>query len=67
MAQLQVAQRLDERKFLSRLFTDAVLISTFGWTPIACAAALKGLLEVHQRDKTWESSRKERTVYHGKN
>ena len=29
------------------------LISTFGWTPIACAAALK-TLEVHQREKTWE-------------
>src|SRR3989338_4684052 len=34
-------------------FTDAVLISTFGWTPIACAAALK-TLQIHQRDKTWE-------------
>jgi len=34
-------------------FADAVLISTFGWTPVACAAALK-TLQVHQRDKTWE-------------
>lgn len=34
-------------------FSDAVLISTFGWTPIACAAALK-TLQIHQRDKTWE-------------
>ena len=34
-------------------FTDAVLISTFGWTPVACAAALK-TLQVHQREKTWE-------------
>lgn len=34
-------------------FADAVLISTFGWTPIACAAALE-TLKVHQRDKTWE-------------
>ncbi|MDO8548173.1 MAG: aspartate aminotransferase family protein [bacterium] len=34
-------------------FTDAVLISTFGWTPVACAAALK-TLQVHQRDKTWK-------------
>lgn len=32
---------------------DSALISTFGWTPIACAAALK-TLEIHQRDKTWE-------------
>lgn len=31
------------------------LISTFGWTPIACAAALK-TLEVHQREKTWEQA-----------
>jgi 4-aminobutyrate aminotransferase-like enzyme len=34
-------------------FNDAMLISTFGWTPIACAAALK-TLQIHQRDKTWE-------------
>lgn len=34
-------------------FADAVLISTFGWTPIACAAALK-TLQIHLRDKTWE-------------
>ncbi len=34
-------------------FTDAVLISTFGWTPVACAVALK-TLQIHQRDKTWE-------------
>lgn len=38
-------------------FTDAVLISTFGWTPIACAAALK-TLQIHQRDKTWEMAEK---------
>jgi len=34
-------------------FADAVLISTFGWTPVACAAAL-ATLQVHQRDKTWD-------------
>ena len=34
-------------------FTDAVLISTFGWTPVACAAALK-TLQIHQRDETWK-------------
>jgi 4-aminobutyrate aminotransferase-like enzyme len=34
---------------------DVFLISTFGWTPIACAAALK-TLEIHQREKTWEQS-----------
>ena len=34
-------------------FNDAVLISTFGWTPIACAVALK-TLQIHQRDRMWE-------------
>lgn len=33
------------------------LISTFGWTPIACAAALK-TLEIHKRDKIWEQAEK---------
>lgn len=38
-------------------FADAVLISTFGWTPVACAAALK-TLQIHQRDKTWKMAEK---------
>lgn len=33
------------------------LISTFGWTPIACAAAVK-TLEIHQREKLWEQAEK---------
>jgi len=33
------------------------LISTFGWMPIACAAALK-TLEIHKRDKIWEDADK---------
>lgn len=31
------------------------LTSTFGWTPVACAAALK-TLEIHTRDKVWEQA-----------
>jgi acetylornithine/succinyldiaminopimelate/putrescine aminotransferase len=38
-------------------FDNAVLISTFGWTPIACAASLKAL-QIHQRDKVWEVAEK---------
>ncbi len=38
-------------------FIDAVLISTFGWTPLACAAALK-TLEIHLRDKVWVDAAK---------
>ena len=34
---------------------DAILISTFGWTPVACAAAL-ATVQVHLRDKVWEQS-----------
>ena len=37
-------------------FTDAILISTFGWTPIGCAAALK-TLQIHKRDKVWETAK----------
>ncbi len=32
------------------------LISTFGWTPVACAAALK-TLEIHEREKTWDQAK----------
>ncbi len=32
------------------------LVSTFGWTPVACAAAKK-VLEIHVRDKVWEQSK----------
>lgn len=34
-------------------YGKAKLTSTFGWTPLACAAAYK-TLEIHQRDKMWE-------------
>lgn len=40
-------------KIFEPAFAEAMLISTFGWTPIACAAALK-TLQVHQRDMTWK-------------
>ena len=36
---------------------DSVFISTFGWTSLACAAASK-TLEIHTRDKVWETSEK---------
>lgn len=34
------------------------LTSTFGWTPIACAASLK-VLQIHKRDKVWEKATKD--------
>lgn len=36
-----------------KAFADAIVISTFGWTPIACAAAL-ATLRVHRREATWK-------------
>lgn len=46
-------------------FDDAILISTFGWTPIACAVALK-TLQVHQRDKTYEMAEQKGSYIRGK-
>jgi acetylornithine/succinyldiaminopimelate/putrescine aminotransferase len=42
-------------KLFELTFPYINLISTFGWTPIACAAALK-TLEIHLREKTWEQA-----------
>ncbi|MBI3827920.1 MAG: aspartate aminotransferase family protein [Planctomycetes bacterium] len=39
-------------------FARTILLATFGWTPIACAAARK-TLEIHRRDKVWEKARKD--------
>ncbi len=44
-------------EMFDKAFSEAVLISTFGWTPIACAASLKAL-QIHLRDKTWEIAEK---------
>lgn len=34
------------------------LVSTFGWVPISCAAALK-TLQIHQRDRVWEKAERD--------
>lgn len=44
-----------KREIIEPAQADAVLISTFGWSPVACAAAL-ATLQVHLRDKVWEQS-----------
>lgn len=44
-------------KLFEPIFSDAVFISTFGWSPIACASALK-TLQIHQRDKIWLGAQK---------
>lgn len=39
-------------------FAKTILVSTFGWTSVACAAAHR-TLQIHQRDKVWEKARKD--------
>ena len=50
-----IGTTVGRREIFEPAFTDAALISTFGWTPVACAAALK-TLQIHQRDKIWEAA-----------
>ena len=40
---------------LRSAFSGAALVSTFGWTPIACAAALE-TLRIHERERMWETA-----------
>ncbi len=48
------------KEIAEKTFENSQLISTFGWTPIACAASLK-VLEIHQRDKIWLKAEKDGT------
>lgn len=48
------------KEIAEKTFETSQLISTFGWTPIACAASLK-VLEIHQRDKIWLKAEKDGT------
>lgn len=43
------------RKIAAETIDKANLISTFGWTPLSCAVALR-TLELHQELKLWEKS-----------
>jgi len=44
-------------EIFEKSFSESILVSTFGWTPIACAASLK-VLQIHLRDKIWEMAEK---------
>lgn len=48
-----IATAVGRAEIFDAAFTDAVLISSFGWTPVAAAAALK-TLQIHKRDATWK-------------
>ncbi len=44
-------------EIFEKAFSESILVSTFGWAPIACAASLK-VLQIHLRDKVWEMAEK---------
>lgn len=41
-----------------KTFAATILLSTFGWTPIACAAA-RATLGIHCRERLWEKARRD--------
>ena len=50
-----IAASVTTNEIADATFAKAHLTSTFGWTPLACAAAQK-TLEIHQRDRVWEKA-----------
>jgi acetylornithine/succinyldiaminopimelate/putrescine aminotransferase len=51
-----LAAAVTTNEIAEAVYASAHLTSTFGWTPLACAAAQK-TLEIHKRDKVWEKAR----------
>lgn len=45
-------------KIGQKTWDKSQIYSTFGWTPIACAAVLKSL-EIHKRDKVWKKAERD--------
>jgi 4-aminobutyrate aminotransferase-like enzyme len=50
-----------KKEFADAAIWKAKLVSTFGWTPLACAAALT-TLKIHKRDKIWQQAGKKGSV-----
>jgi len=46
------------KKIADKTYDKSNLTSTFGWTPIACAAALK-TLQIHKREKMWKKAKRD--------
>lgn len=46
------------RKIAEFVFDKSNLTSTFGWTPVSCAASVE-VLKIHIRNKIWEKSKKD--------
>lgn len=55
---LAIGVMVTTQEIAEKTISKANLVSTFGWTPVACAAALK-TLEIHKRDKIWEKAKKD--------
>lgn len=41
-----------------KTFAATILLATFGWTPVACAAA-RASLAIHRRDRVWEKAERD--------
>ncbi|KKU16203.1 MAG: Aminotransferase class-III [Candidatus Woesebacteria bacterium GW2011_GWC2_45_9] len=52
-----IGTMVTRKEIADKVFDIANLTSTFGWTPVACAAALK-TLQIHKRDMVWEQATK---------
>ena len=55
---LAIGVMVTKEEIAEKIISKANLVSTFGWTPVACAAALK-TLEIHQKEKIWEKAKKD--------
>jgi 4-aminobutyrate aminotransferase-like enzyme len=55
---MPIGTMVTSKKIAEAALNDAILCTSFGWLPLACAAALK-TLEIHRRDKVWEKAKKD--------
>lgn len=55
---LPIGTMVTSNEIANAIYSKAQPQSTFGWNPIAVAAALK-TLEIHNRDKVWEKAKKD--------
>ncbi len=53
-----IGAMVTSKEIAESTYAKSNLTSTFGWTPIACAAVLK-TLEIHKREKLWLKAKKE--------
>lgn len=53
-----IGAMITKKEIIEATVDKTNLTSTFGWTPVGCAAGLR-VLEVHQRDRIWKKAQKD--------